>query len=75
MMTLTMEMKMTVYVDTREFEVAHGRKPRGRGGWAFFFEYGQTGEAFWANGTYAEARRAAVAEAKRRGATDVFVGS
>jgi hypothetical protein len=67
---------MTVYVNTREYEFAHGKRPRGEGGWAFFFNpRAEVGTACWFTGTYAEARKAAVAEAKRRGAPEVWVGS
>lgn len=63
-------------VETREFEFSHGKKPRGRGHWAFFFD-GQRNvdKAFWAQGTFAEASKAAKEEAKKRGAHSVAVGS
>lgn len=62
-------------VNSDRFEQAHGRKPRGRGGWAFFFDGARDiDEAFWAQGTYAEARRQAVAEGNRRGAEFAEVG-
>lgn len=67
---------MTVEVNTRDFEFSHGRKPRGSGSWAFFFKRDDdVSNAFWAQGSYTEAKKAAIAEAKRRGARTVFVGS
>ena len=66
-----------VEFDTSEFEFSHGRKPRGRGAWAFWFQPNTDNvmDAWWANGTYAEARKAAKAEAERRGVNFVMVGS
>ena len=66
-------------VNTTDFEFSHGRKPRGRGSWAFFFERDRRNhdvqDAFWHHGSFTEAKKAAVEEARRRGARDVFVGS
>lgn len=58
-------------VRTEQFEFAHGRRPRGRGIWAFRL----TGrpDPFWATGTYTDAKRAAQDEAARIGATRVEV--
>ena len=67
---------MTVHVNTNDFEFSHGKQPRGYGSWAFFFNRrADVNTAFWFNGTYAEARKAATEEAKRRGFDEVFVGS
>ena len=67
---------MAVRVHTTDFEFAHGRKPRGEGTWAFFFHRRATTEhAFWANGSYSEAKRQAVEYAKAHGFEDVYVGS
>ena len=67
---------MKVRVHTTDFEFAHGRKPRGEGTWAFFFDRRASVEqAFWATGSFTEAKKQAVAEAQRRGFEDVFVGS
>ena len=69
----------TPVVSTTQFELAHGKKPRGRGSWAFAFDVAVNGEfaedLFWSQGTFAEARRAAVVEARRRGVTHVEVQS
>lgn len=62
-------------VESRKYEFAHGRKPRGMGNWAFIFD-GEEGRAFFVNfSRYAEAKKEALAEAKRRGARRVEVGS
>lgn len=68
---------MAVEFDTREYQFSHGRSPRGRGSWAFFFDRKCQGDAFWTQGstTYAEAKKQARAEANRRGVTVVYVGS
>lgn len=67
----------SVYVSTAQYLRAHGRPPRGRGGWAFFFDRNDAiDSAFWVyNSTYADARKVAVQEARRRGCTYVEVGS
>lgn len=66
---------MAIRINTTEFEFAHGRKPRGRGSWAFCF--GSSDEPVWAPGgdgffaggalTYGEAAKWARVEAARRG--------
>lgn len=69
---------MKVEVSTSEFEFAHGRKPRGRGGWGFFFGDDRAAEVEWAPGggiLYADAKRWAIEEAKRRGHWLVRVAS
>ena len=63
----------TVRVETTEFQFAHGRMPRGRGRWMFAFGRGEA--TFAAEGTFAEARAAAVREARRVGADTVRVGA
>lgn len=60
-------------VSTSRFEFDHGRKPRGFGMWAFFFE-GET-EPRWFSGTFGEAKKMAVAEARRHGVSRMRVGS
>lgn len=66
-----------VHVSTHEFEMAHGRKPRGTGLWWFHIVdgYGQPVTDVEFNGTYTEARKWAVGIAKQMGAVDVAVGS
>lgn len=61
---------------TSQFEFAHGKKPRGNGTWAFFFDSRTDVETvFWHTGSFAEAKAAAMAEAARVGARRVSVGS
>lgn len=60
-------------VSTSRYEFSHGRSPRGQGSWGFFLGSSSLEDLFWANGTYSEARRAAVAEANRRGVSSVEV--
>jgi hypothetical protein len=60
-------------VETFAFERSQGRKPRGRGCWAFTFDstsYRDVSEVWFAPGSmlYQEAKKLAVAEGNRRGA-------
>jgi len=67
-----------VDVNTAEYEMAHGRMPRGYGSWAFAFRRREhdINAYFWVNGvTYREAKKAAITEAIRRGVYEVYVGS
>lgn len=66
-----------VEVSTTEYQFAHGRMPRGRGLWFFTMRLrpGRGESQFIAEGTYAEARKAALVEACRVGATMIKVGS
>lgn len=51
-------MKASVDFETIRYERAYGKKPRGIGHWAFSVEYKGIGQKiFWANGTYAEAKK------------------
>lgn len=63
-------------VETRQYELAHGKMPRGRGSWAFFFD-GRTNvdDAFWHNGLYREACQMAKAYARAKGYSRIEVGS
>lgn len=47
---------MTVEVGTSQYEFAHGKRPRGRGQWAFIM-CGQTMFAPGGQQTYAEAKK------------------
>jgi hypothetical protein len=64
-------------VSTSAYEFAHGKRPRGEGSWGFFFDGNRdVSAAWWAPfGSYSQAKAAAVAEAKRRGAVRVEVAS
>ena len=53
-----------IVFSTREFRTSHMTEPRGYGYWGFFFE--GRGEAWFTSGTFAEAKRAAKEEARRR---------
>jgi hypothetical protein len=54
---------MTPQFKTHEYEFAHGKKPRGRGMWAFVPANYVWGDDMpedaiaWANGTYTDAKR------------------
>lgn len=62
-----------VEVSTAEYAFAHGRDPRGRGSWAFYF--GE--EIVWIPGsmTYGEAKKEAIKLAKQRGFSFIKVAS
>ena len=66
-----------VRVSTREFEWAHGRKPKGTGNWAFHFknDAGTTVHTEFWFGQFTFARRCAVDAAKECGVSTVEVGS
>jgi hypothetical protein len=68
-----------VTVDTSNYEFTHGRKPRGYGAWAFQqFEDMDCMDKriIWVYGsTFSDARRVAVAEAKKRGLDTLYVAT
>ncbi|MCI0618189.1 hypothetical protein L0244_34870 [bacterium] len=71
---------MDIEVVTAYYEFEHGKKPRGTGQWAFMFNkktYDDISEVWWSssNVTFAQAKKEAIAEAKKRGARQVFVQS
>lgn len=63
-------------VRTDRYEAAHGKKPRGRELWLFEIMVNGPEASVWfeAYGSFREARRKAVAEAKRIGGHIVIVG-
>ena len=65
----------SVEVNTSAYEFAHGRKPRGTGGWAFIQGGDGDAEVFWFFGSYTEAKRAAQKWAAQHGWYRVEVGS
>ncbi len=70
--------KNQVSVNTSEFVFSHGREPKGRGSWAFGFGVKHPNvcnpeECRWFDGTYAQARRAAVAAAASEGVSVIYV--
>lgn len=70
-------------VTWRPYAVAHGRDPRGQGNWCFRIRMPGNdvapaywrADAFWFNGLYSDARRAAVNFAHRIGGNGVEVQS
>lgn len=69
-----------IVVDTQPYRSSHGAEPRGRGSWAFTFKPERadgftTTEEIWftPSVTYAEARKMAIAQAKERKVTRVWV--
>lgn len=60
-------------INTRNYYLAHGKEPRGRGHWAFFFDGEDS--ALWHNGLYAEALKYAKAYAVAKGHSQIEVGS
>jgi hypothetical protein len=69
---------LSVTVHTSEFEISHGRKPRGNGCWVFYFFQRRADYRglFVFYGSFSEAKKAAVAEARRRRNIDeIYVGA
>ncbi len=78
---------MNTRIETREYVIAHGHSPRGRGMWAFRMRLanGQPASVeattgwhdgiYWINGSYTTAKAAALREGRRLGAAVVSVGS
>jgi hypothetical protein len=66
----------SVTVNDSGFVFAHGRKPRGRGGWAFAFERSaDCTTVTWFNGTFTKAAKQARVWAAAQGRDTVFVQS
>lgn len=61
-----------VTVSYFKYICSHGKTPKGQGCWAF--DLGG-GDMFFHTGSFAEAKRAAVKEAKRRGVDSISVDS
>jgi hypothetical protein len=66
---------MSIDVITTEFELSHGKKPRGQGGWAFgFTRRARMEDLFWVyNQPYTAAVKAAKAKAREPGADTIYV--
>jgi hypothetical protein len=62
---------MAIHFNTGPYVFSHGCAPRGYGMWGFFF-HGDA-QPWFTHGTYAAAKKAAVAEAKRRACRVVAV--
>ena len=56
-------------VHTEKYEGSHAKKPKGYGGWAF--QYDDDSEPHFFHGNYADAKKQAVAEARKRGVNRV----
>jgi len=65
--------KSQVRVSTRDFRFAHGKSPRGLGGW--FFEFGNVFVERAPRGSFTEAKAWAVNRAVQLGTTSVEVCS
>lgn len=68
--------RIMVLIDTRDYELSYGHKPRGS--WAFMFDkqsYDSVDEVWWTPGStlYSEAKKLAIAEAKNRKASVIYV--
>ena len=62
-----------VYVETNSYVAAHGKNPRGFGGWWFEIGGGVTVQTKVFTGLYSKAKREAKEWAKERGVTAVRV--
>lgn len=66
---------MSDQINTREYEMFNGKKPRGRGQWAFRLSTDHGTIIFVWNGTYSDASRRAMDRAEAVGAYKVTVGA
>lgn len=64
---------MAIEIRTSEYVFAHGKKPRGWGSWAFFFD--NVTEPYFFQGLYGNAKKMAIAFAVTKGYTVIRVGS
>ena len=66
---------MAIQFDTHPYEHAHGKMPRGYGRWGFSFDTldPKLEDIFWCTDSYSEAKKAAHAEGKKRGAQYIMV--
>jgi hypothetical protein len=63
-------------IETRQYEFSHGKKPRGYGSWAFFFDGNHDIDAaMFHTGKYSEACAFARAWARSKGFSRIEVGS
>lgn len=69
-------MMNSLEVETTQYEFVHGKRPKGYGMWAFFFD-GETDslKAFWHTGKYSEAKAMAIRWAVVKGHRRIAVGS
>ena len=59
---------MKTKISTTQYEFSHGRKPRGRGHWAFSVN----GAVLWKEGLLSEAKKAVQAEFPKAGKVEVL---
>lgn len=60
--------KVKTKIDTTQYEFSHGRKPRGRGRWAF----NVNGAVLWIEGRLSEAKKAVRGEFPSAGKVEVL---
>lgn len=66
--------KSQVSVYTGAYKSSHGKEPRGYGSWAFGYTRNpDISDVEWYTGTYAEAKKQAIAEAANTGHRSIFV--
>lgn len=63
---------MSIQVRTTEYEFSHGKKPRGYGHWAFFFD--NITDPGFIEGWYADAKKKAIEYAKDKNYSRIKVG-
>jgi hypothetical protein len=68
-----METDMSIEINTNEYQFAHGKKPRGYGYWAFFFDSSHT-PVFIAD-NWGDARKRALAYARAHQHECIRLGS
>lgn len=69
-------MRVTFDQDSaRDYAFTHGHKPRGTGAWSFTLHRSGSSTQVWCNGSYSEARAAAMREARSLGCDTVTVNT
>jgi hypothetical protein len=68
---------MKVEVRTREYEISHGKMPKGHGNWAFYMgrESDDLSKVHWFTGNYGDVKKQACAKARELGIELITVGS
>ena len=67
---------MKITVNTRNYQIAHGKSPRGFGQWGFYMgEEKHDSIPIFFTGNYADAKKQAVKYARENGFSRVIVGS
>lgn len=60
---------------SRHYEFTHGHKPKGVGAWSFTLHRDGSSTDVWKEGSFSEARRQAMSEARSLGCTVVTVNT